>query len=131
MPLPVPNLDSFQKQLDDLKRSYPGIGFQSAPAAPAPASTIKYVDGIAKAREYQNNMPPGSSEIIMDKNDDIFYVVSKDTNGSCPTLMTMGRFQLEQEQPPEAKYATKEDFAAFEARITQLLNNLNKEDKHE
>ena len=73
-------------------------------------------------------MVPGSSEIIMDKNEDIFYVVSKDINGSCSQLMTMGRFQLEQEEPPESKYMTKKDFADFESRIMQLLN---KESKNE
>ena len=126
--LPVPNLDSFQRQLDDLRRRYQAM---TIPQTQAPAlssgSTIKYVDGIDKAKEYQANMAPGASEIIMDKNEDMFYVVSKETNGSSPKLMTIGRFTLEQEEAPEAKYITKTDFEAFKQEVVSLL----KEVKHE
>lgn len=121
MALPYPNIDSYQKQLNEIQRSFSNLqGQQFAPALMPPVQ-IKYVDGLAGAKEYQSNLPFNSSEIIMDKNEDIFYVVSKDANGSSPAHITFGRFQLEQEQPPEAKYLTKDDFENFKAEIKALL----------
>jgi len=64
----------------------------------------------------------------MDKNEDVFYVVSKEANGSSPKLMTIGRFTLEQEEAPEAKFITKTDFESFKQEIVALLKQ---EAKHE
>lgn len=114
--LPVPNLDSYQKQLEDLRRSFQAQGLPT----PAPHQ-IKYVDGMQGAKDYQSSLAPGESEIIMDKNEDIFYVASKDAKGDCPKLMTFGRFALEQEESPESMFVSKKDFAAFEQRIMALL----------
>ena len=125
--LPIPGLDSYQKQLEDLRRSYASLGAPAALSnAPVPQK-IRYFDGIEKVKEYQRSLSPGASEIVMDKNEDIFYVVSKDDSGESPKLLTLGRFTLEQEQAPEAKYVTKDDLAAFEQRIVNLLQ----EAKHE
>ena len=117
--LPVPNYDGFQKQLDDLRKSYAQIQPQSIPAP----RQIKYVDGMNGAKEYQSSMLPGESDIVMDKNEDIFYVVSKDSKNESPKLMTFGRFVLETEEAPESKYMTKDDFREFEQRVMAMLQN--------
>lgn len=119
--LPPYELDSFQKQLDDLKRDYSKLAPPGQPAL-SPSHQIQSCDGIRAAKAYQETLPPGSSDIVMDSNNDVFYVVMKDEKGKSPDLMTIGRFTLEKEEPPESIYITKKDFAAFEERIMKLLN---------
>lgn len=93
------------------------------PTIPQIPSQIKYVDGINGAKELQSKMLPNSSEIVMDKNEDLFYVLSKDANGDVPKLMQMGRFTLESEESNEPVYVTKKDFDAFEQKIISLLED--------
>lgn len=124
--LPVPNLDNYQKQFSDLQRSIANMNGQQYTSPIMTQPQIKYVDGIAGAKEYQNSLPFNSSEIIMDKNEDVFYVVSKDANGISPQYLTTGYFYTETEQPPEANYLTKSDFEAFKAEIFELLKGDNK-----
>ena len=118
--LPVPNIDynqqmaAIQAQIAQMKQPVPVTTYQ-------PSYQIKYVDGISGAKELQAKMPSNSSEIVMDKNEDIFYVLSKDANGACPKLMQIGRFQLESEASTEPQYITKTDLDAFEQRIIGLL----------
>ena len=122
--LPVPNID-YNQQLAQLQSQ---IANMKAPAYQAPAipqipTQIKYVDGINGAKELQSKMLPNSSEIVMDKNEDLFYVLSKDANGDIPKVMQMGRFTLEQEESNEPAYVTKKDFEAFEQKIIELLGD--------
>ena len=121
--LPVPNIDynqqlaQIQSQLSQMKQP------TYQPALPQIPSQIKYVDGINGAKELQSKMLPNSSEIVMDKNEDLFYVLSKDANGDVPKVMQMGRFTLEQEESNEPVYVTKKDFDAFEQKIIALLED--------
>ena len=121
--LPVPNIDynqqlsAIQTQLAQMKSPT----FQTT--IPQIPSQIKYVDGINGAKELQSKMLPNSSEIVMDKNEDLFYVLSKDANGDVPRLMQMGRFTLEAEESNEPVYVTKKDFDAFEQKIISLLED--------
>ena len=129
MSLPVPNLENYNQQVGAIQAQIASLrspqAYSPMPTAvrafPVYSSQVKYVDGIAGAKEYQSKMPNNSSEIIMDKNEDLFYVVSKDANGACPKSMPIGRFTIEQEQTDEPQYVTRKDFDAFEARITKLL----------
>lgn len=144
MSLPVPNLDSYnqqiaaiQKQLESLNRPVqqpqPAMSYGIAPQinqiqpAVQPITPvqipvqIKYVDGISGAKEYQSKMLDNSSEIVMDRNEDIFYVVSKDANGVSPKFMTIGRFTIEQETADEPMFMTKKDFESFKDEIRALL----------
>lgn len=124
--LPVPDLNSYQRQLDELKQSYANLTPPSA--ALVPAHQIQSCNGIRAAKAYQDTLAPGSSDVVMDSENDVFYVVMKDEHGKSPDLMTIGHFTLEQEEPPESIYITKKDFTAFEDRIMKLLN---KEDTNE
>ena len=124
MSLPVPNLENYNQQMGVIQAQLAqlkGAPYYSQPAVLQIPTQVKYVDGLAGAKEYQERMPNNSSEIVMDKNEDIFYVPSKDANGVCPKLMPIGRFTIEQEQADEPQFVTRKDLEAFEARITKLL----------
>lgn len=124
--LPVPDLNSYQRQLDELKQNYANL--TPPQQSFATAHQIQSCNGIRAAKAYQETLLPGSSDIVMDSENDVFYVVMKDEHGKSPDLMTFGEFTLKTEEPPESIYITKKDFAAFEERIMKLLN---KEDTNE
>lgn len=123
--MPSPDFEAYQRQLDELRSKYA----QQRSAPIALRHSIQSCDGIRAAKKYQETLAPGSSDIVMDSNSDTFYVVMKDENGKSPDLMTIGRFTLEQEEPPESIYITKKDFAAFEERIMKLLDKENADEQ--
>lgn len=139
--LPVPNMDSYNQQLSAIRAQLANyqqpqpIPLQTPNTVQNPVqmpSQIKYVDGIPGAKEYQSKMLPNSSEVIMDKNDDVFYVVSKDANGVSPKKIPFSRFSLEFEETDEPAYVTKKDFDAFESRILEILGAKNAQEvEHE
>ena len=125
MALPVPNLESYNQQIGAIQSQLAQLRQPQTiqPMAPLQIpSQIKYVDGLSGAKEYQSRMLANSSEIIMDKNTDIFYVVSKDANGASPKSMSIGHFTIEQEASDEPMYVTRKDLDAFEERIVSLLS---------
>ena len=97
------NSDVFQQQLQDLSRQYQQL--QNAPQLSQPVNApmaypqmpvlsrqVQYVDGLTGAIKYQlEKLPYNSSEVIMDKNDNIFYMVSKDANGTPAKVIPAGR----------------------------------------
>lgn len=132
--LPAPNMQTYNDQMGAIQAQIARLQQQQVQPMPAAVPQvmpmqsivqIKYVDGIGGAKEYQAGMPNNSSEILMDKNDDIFYVVSKDANGVSPKSMPIGRFVLEQEQDDTPQYVTKRDFDDFEKRIIGILSSVN------
>ena len=127
------DLNISQSQLQDLSRQYQQLANNQpvssyAPQAqpvqipvPVPARQVQYVDGLQGARLYQEkHLQPNSSEIIMDKNENFFYHVSKDANGTPARIIPVGRFEL-QEQVDEPTYLTRKDFEDFKEEIRQLL----------
>jgi len=88
---------------------------------PIPAHQIQYVEGIAGARLYQESMQSNSSEIIVDKDEDIFYKVSKDANGIPSKKIVRCSFSIVDEQTDEPTYLTRKDFDDFKEEIRQLL----------
>ena len=136
------DLNILQSQLQDLTRQYQQLAngqqitsfptqqpqispIQQVPI-PVVARQVQYVDGIQGARLYQEkNLQPNSSEIIMDKNDNIFYCVSKDANGTPSRNIPIGRFTIE-EQSEEPTYLTRKDFEDFKEEIRQLFTSNQK-----
>ena len=116
---PVPNFDSYQKQATDLAQKISQLNAQYMPQQSPPPS-IQYVNGIEGAKAYQRDMAPNGKAVLMDSNENSFFVVSKDANGVCAPVM-IGRFTLEQEQPAEASYVMKEDFEAFKQELRTML----------
>ena len=120
---------SIQGQLAALQqKQYPAMPQNPFPQTmsfqqdPSPQQ-LKYVDGPDGAREYQSKLAYNSSDVVFDKNDDIFYFVYKDANGISPKLLTIGRYTLEQESEPESMYVTKQDLEQMEARIIAMLSS--------
>jgi hypothetical protein len=68
-------------------------------------------------------MEANSSEIILDKDEDVLYRVSKDANGTPSKKIQRARFILE-DLPPEEEdpvFLTKRDFDSFKEEIRALL----------
>jgi hypothetical protein len=59
----------------------------------------------------------------MDKNENVFYQVSKDANGTPPRYIPVGRFTLEEpQQNEEPMFLTRKDLDEFKEEIRQLLS---------
>lgn len=139
------NLDSLTQQLQNIQQQYQQLAnLQSQPQLipnqpiqqtmpqvqpPVQSRQIQYVEGMAGARLYQNNLPNNSSEIIMDKNEDLFYKVSKDANGTPTKKIPVARFTVIEPQPEEEEpvFLTRKDFDEFKEEMRQLLIASKKE----
>lgn len=128
------DLNSLQRQLQDLYRQSTSLQQSQPPfqsqtqfipnqiQIPVPPTQIHYVDGFAGAKLYQDEMQPNSSEIIMDKNENIFYAVSKDANGTPSRTIPIGRnFVIEESKAEEPTFLTRQDFDQFKEEVKQLL----------
>ena len=140
----VRNLNSLQQQVQNLiqqtqaqNQQYGQPQFQqpTMPVNPIPATQIvppiqsrqvQYVDGLQGAKVYQDGMPSNSSEVIMDKNENIFYYVSKDANGFPSRSIPIGHFTLEEAQTDEPTFLTRKDFDDFKEEMKQLLMSQQK-----
>ena len=124
------NLNALQQQLQDLTRQYQQLQNGQPVMMPAPpqqipipvqARQVQYVEGIQGARLYQDNMQSNSSEIIMDKNENIFYQVSKDANGTPSKHIIRCRFEIEEDVEEEPAFLTRKDLDNFKEEIRQMF----------
>ena len=128
------NLNTLQQQIQNLQQQYqsmttPNVVMpQQVPMPqpvqvpiPVPSRQVQYVEGIAGAKLYQDNLPSNSSEIIMDKDDNIFYMVSKDANGTPSRHITRCRFEIEEIQEEEPAFLTRKDFDEFKEEIRKMF----------
>ena len=130
------NFNSLQRQIQDLQQQYqvttnpnippvPQVQVPVQVPIPVPSRQVQYVDGIAGAKMYQDNLPANSSEIIMDRNENIFYQVSKDANGIPSRHIDRCRFEVEDIQEEEPMVLTRKEFDDFKAEIRQLFASQN------
>lgn len=130
------NLNSLQRQIQDLQQQYqavtnpnistiPQVQMPVQVPIPIPTRQVQYVEGIAGAKLYQDNLPANSSEIIMDRDDNIFYQVSKDANGTPARRIIRCRFEVEDIQEEEPMFLTRKDFDDFKEEMRQMLMNQN------
>ena len=132
------NLNNLQSQIQDLQQRYQAITNPNISAIPqiqtqmpiqipipVPAHQVQYVEGIAGAKLYQDNLPANSSEIIMDRDENVFYQVSKDANGTPSRHIIRCRFEVEEIQEEEPMVLTRKEFDDFKAEIRQLFANQN------
>ena len=135
------NLSVLQQQIQSLQQQYQSLlgnqtpNFQpqlpmQAPQPipvqvpiPVPSRQVQYVEGMPGAKLYQDNLPSNSSEVIMDKDENIFYLVSKDANGTPSKHITRCRFEVENYQEEEPVFLTRKDFDDFKEEIRQLFAN--------
>ena len=131
------DFNSLQRQLQQLSQqistAYPNpnqFSLQNTPvppmnpnqiSPPIQSRQVQYVDGIQGAKIYQDGLPSNSSEIIMDKNEDKFYLVSKDANGTISHTIPVGRFTLEESKTEEPVYLTRKDLENFKEEIKDLI----------
>ena len=100
------NLNNLQRQIQDLQQQYQAVT--------NPNSIID-----------QDNLPANSSEIIMDRDENIFYQVSKDANGIPSRRIVRCRFEVEEIQEEEPMVLTRKEFDDFKAEIRQLFASQN------
>lgn len=117
-------LESYQKQANDLVAQIGRLQQFQPPSMipPAYVPSIQYVNGLDGAKAFQREMPANGKAILMDSNEDKFFVVSKDANGTAAPI-TIGHFTLETEQQLEQpQYITKKDFDDFRDELMEMLN---------
>lgn len=130
------NFDSANNQLSDLIRQYqqlqnlqqnmPQTQSMNIPQiqVPIPVHQVQYVEGAAGAMKYQlERLQPNSSEVIMDKDVNVFYIVSKDANGTPSKQIPAARFEPIETISDEPAYLTRKDFDDFKEEIRQLLKS--------
>lgn len=123
------DLNSLQQQLYNLQRQLPQITSQTPiqpmtnlmPSPPVIPKQVQYVDGVAGAKLYQSNLSPNSSEIILDKEKDVLYMVSKDANGTPARKITAARFTIIDIDDDEPAFLTRKDLDSFKEEIRQLF----------
>ena len=122
----------FQSQFQDLMRQYMQLNQQNnAPImpmtspqiqVPIPARQVQYVEGLAGAKLYQEGLQNNSSEIIMDKDENIFYMVSKDANGTPSKRIIKGKFEIIEDRAEEPAFLTKKDLDEFKEEMKELIS---------
>lgn len=119
------DLNSLYQQLQNIQQQYNNIQTQTTTnniPMIQQSRQIKYVEGINGARVFLTNLPNNTSEIIMDSKEDIFYVVSKDANGT-PAKIMQGRFTIEETtEQEEPVFLTRKDLDEFKEELKQFLN---------
>lgn len=131
------DLNSLQTQLQNLSRQYQQLAGNQPQVQPfsqmwpvyqtpqiqvpvqpvTPPRQVQYVEGMPGAKLYQDNLPSNSSEVIMDKDENIFYLVSKDANGTPSKHITRCRFEVEDYKEEEPMFLTRKDFDDFKEEI--------------
>lgn len=127
------NLGQIQQQLDNIQRQYNQLVNQQLPGQnntnfsitpPTTPRQVQYVDGMNGAILYQQNMPSNSSEIVLDRNEDIFYFVSKDANGTPSKTIQSAHFQLDEPQiEEEPVFLTRKDLDNFKEELKQIFQS--------
>ena len=135
----TPNLGSLQQQIQGLQQQYQALTGQNQfiPQVPVPVQVpvpipsrqVQYVEGMQGAKLYQDNLPSNSSEIIMDKDENIFYMVSKDANGTPSKHITRCRFEIDETPEEEPTFLTRKDLDDFKEEIRQLFASQSQSQK--
>lgn len=118
-----------QGQIAALKTSPPTVPF-TAPVTPTPKQKqINQVKGLEGAIKYQNDLTPGSNDVVFDEETDHFYLVSKYEDGTTPQTIRRYRFTLDEEIDATPVYITKHDLDNFKEEIRMLLAKEKDEDE--
>ena len=116
------NFDSYQRQANDLVAKFNQLQQLQQPfALPQPVPQIDYVNGFDGAREYLKGMPANGKKILMDQDQAIFYVVSKDANGIAAPIV-YSTFELQAEPKNEPDYVTKQDLEKLKEELKELVS---------
>lgn len=120
------NSNILTQQIQDLSKQYQQLlgnvsQFQMPQQNFLPPRQVQYVEGINGATLYQNNMLSNTSEIIMDKNENVFYFVAKDANGIPAQRIPHGHFTLDEDPQEDSNYVTKKDLEGLKEDLIQFF----------
>lgn len=77
------NLENYNQQMASIQGQIAAMQNQKpayqppvlpTPTPPPEPHQLKYVDGPDGAREFQDDLPSNSSDVVFDKNDDVLFV---------------------------------------------------------
>lgn len=101
------------------------LGVQN-PAAPLPdaqpaVNRHDLVDGLEGARSFLQKMLAGTTHIVWDSQQDVFYGLQKDANGQAARIKIC-HYTVEYEPTMEERYVSREDFNALVSKLDLLLS---------
>lgn len=123
----------YQDQLNQLRNQnpMPMQGFQMPMSRPD-QNGLNWVQGEAGAKSWFVN--PGATVLLMDSENQRFYVKSADMNG-VPAMRTFQYTevggQAPQVVPQQAQFVTVEEFNGFKSDILSRLSDREKGESHE
>lgn len=127
-----PTFQPYQDQLNQLRNQnpMPMQGFQMPMSRPD-QNGLNWVQGEAGAKSWFVN--PGATVLLMDSENQRFYVKSADMNG-VPAMRTFQYTevgQAPQAVPQQAQFVTVEEFNGFKNDILSRLSDREKGESHE
>ena len=122
----------YQDQLNQLRNQnpMPMQGFQMPMSRPD-QNGLNWVQGEAGAKSWFVN--PGATVLLMDSENQRFYVKSADMNGM-PAMRTFQYTEVGQTSqtiPQQAQFVTVEEFNGFKSEIMSRLSDREKGESHE
>lgn len=122
----------YQDQLNQLRNQnpMPMQGFQMPMSRPE-QNGLNWVQGEAGAKSWFVN--PGSTVLLMDSENQRFYVKSADMNGM-PAMRTFQYTEVGQTSqtiPQQAQFVTVEEFNGFKNEIMNRLSDREKGESYE
>jgi len=116
-----PYTQTLQDQIGQLSKLLGGQAAASASPIPAPAeSRFDVVDGLEGAKAYLGKMLSSTKHIVWDSQQDVFYVLQKDSNNQ-PMRIQICAYTVELEPTMEDKYVSKADFEKLVSRLDALI----------
>ena len=127
---PYQNLGAYNQQLRQIQDQIAGLQNVQYPPPPyqpvvlpqPEPEQVKTATGLSGAREQLQSLPPGSTAIRMDTNDDVFYLLKKDSNGVAQPIQIC-HFTVQTEQELDSPYVTKKDFEEFKNEMKTFLSS--------
>ena len=120
-----PQFAALQNQMGQLQSVYNQISTQQSQQSNKLYSQIPFVDGIAGAKAYLNNMAPNSSAAVFDRAEAVFFFLTTDANGVAEPIK-IGKFTIEEAPEPESNIVTKQDFDAFKNEMRSMISGMQK-----
>ena len=125
----VLNMEDYNQQMARIQgqiaalKSQPPVPYVAQPlqTSTPPPKQLNQAKGIEGAIKFQNDLSPGSNDVVFDEDTDHFYLISKDEDGSTPTKIRRYSFTLDEEIETTPVYITKADLDNFKEEIRMLL----------
>ena len=89
---------------------------------PSPPHQVMPVDGIAGAEAMLRELPPGSSDIVAHRSEDIVYLIARDDNGAPLPIRTAKLEWIDTRDDPTG-YVTKRDLEDLKADLMTMFTN--------